>query len=134
MKHIIYITLVLIFSCNKENTDDEQETLIGKWQLIETCGGDGGGNWICDDVVDGYILQFNDDNTFTKQGNFLGDCFFGSFTYDDINLTSFYTNEECASINEVFIINYEFIEKKLSLNYMCDEGCSDIFKRINIDE
>ncbi len=76
MKSILYLTLslVLVISCNKDNANNNEEALIGKWQVIEYCENTGAGDWTCRDIENGSIVDFNKNGIFTyNEGNNMDD-------------------------------------------------------------
>jgi len=77
MKNLFHISLIvlLILSCSKENED--KNSLIGQWQLVEECLSDGE-SWGCTDVENGYTIEFNKNETFSfNESN--PNCLTGSF-------------------------------------------------------
>lgn len=142
MKTIIYviIPIIILLACSKETTNNK--TIIGKWQMVELClsdGGSGGGSIDCGQIENGYTFQFNVDGTFTKQDE-LSICSNGVFTFNNTDVFLEYINDVgCPLIGDTYILDYKFVEEKLSLspseeNNNCDEGCEERFKRITIEE
>lgn len=143
MKNIINFVLqfLVIMGCSKDNTDDNN-SILGKWQMVELClsdGSTGNNSTDCVQTENGYTFQFNEDGTFTKQDN-LSICSNGVFTFNNTDIFLEYINEiGCPLIGDAYILDYKFLEQKLSLipseeNNTCDEGCEERFKRIPIEE
>ena len=65
MKNLIYLTMLLLLfmGCSKDNSNEE-EAIIGKWQIIESCYNVGDGTWGCTDIENGKTVRFNEDGTF----------------------------------------------------------------------
>ncbi len=140
MKSILYLTLslVLVISCNKDNANNNEEALIGKWQVIEYCENTGAGDWTCRDIENGSIVDFNKNGIFTYNEGNNTECLTGSFTFNNTNLTLQFNSNLCSENDGIVIYIYTFIENKLQLrpsieNLYCDEGCYEVFKKINSD-
>ncbi|MFK5982173.1 MAG: hypothetical protein QM499_04590 [Flavobacteriaceae bacterium] len=136
MKNILYVsvTVLLFFSCSKDNSNEEDSTIFGKWQLVEYCGSDGA-SWFCSDIVDGYKVSFNEDGTFSFSEGITG-CLIGTYTYNNEKITLQYESNACSGTEGVFIYNYSFIDNSLKLtasgeNITCIEGCEERFNKIS---
>jgi len=126
----IYLILIALLgfqtSCTKSETIDEnQDRLIGKWQLVEIFGSDGGeGNWSI--VENGYFYQFKEN---------------GVLESNRFNCNGNYTLEENLEFNLLISFNcdenqfqdyhkFEFEEENLIIwDEGCIEGCAGKFKR-----
>tara|TARA_R110000787_G_scaffold96803_4_gene200344 strand:- start:2357 stop:2806 length:450 start_codon:yes stop_codon:yes gene_type:complete len=136
---IFIIALVLFFfACSKNNTEDNI-SIIGKWQLIEYCEDNGGGTLGCVDVENGLVYNFNDNGTFSVSST-LSTCLNGTFTNNTTYIFLEYSNNEnCSLSDDVYILDYIFIDEKLKLeasveNQNCDEECFGRYKNITIEE
>ncbi len=135
MKNIIIILMACTLSigCSKETKEVIEDSLIGKWQLIETCEGGTPSGWACNPVEDGLILNFKSNNSFTKEGGLLGNCNLGTYTYNNTTIILIYTNSECGNVNEPIERIFTFENKNLVLSPLtglCPEGCTSRYKKI----
>ncbi|MBI6117261.1 hypothetical protein [Salegentibacter maritimus] len=141
MKNIILLISLAttIISCSQNDEDDPiEETIYGTWKLIETYNGSGANNSQWKTIDDGYIYTFKKDNTFSS--NRFNECSEGTFEINDSNLILKFN---CIEFNTgiepspgVFIENYAFGENYLFLTptYLnCDEGCSNKFEKIKLN-
>ncbi len=136
MKNIIYmlVSFTILLGCSKDN-EENKDSIIGKWQLIEYCENIGDGTWGCTVIENGLIYYFKENGTFT-QSNTSNSCIYGTFTYDSTSIVLDYKEEEeCSLIDEYYILDYTFVESRLKLtlseeNNTCDEGCYEIFKKV----
>ena len=136
MKNLFYLTvlLLLFMGCSKDNSNDEEEAIVGKWQIIESCYGIGDGTWGCTDIENGNTIRFNEGGTFNyNNGN--NECLTGSYTFNSFEITLQYNNNECNANDGVASYKYSFIENNLKLeNLFCVEGCYEVHKRIDLEE
>ena len=135
MKNLIYLTMLLLLfmGCSKDNSNEE-EAIIGNWQIIESCYNAGDGTWGCTDIENGNMVRFNEDGTFNfSEGN--NECLTGSYTFNNLEINLQFNNKECNANDGVANYKYSFIENNLKLeNLFCVEGCYEIHKRIALEE
>lgn len=132
---LVFISILLILSCN--NDDDTQindNSIIGTWKLIEVYGNDGAnGQWT--DVDNGFTYTFKNDGSFTSTR--FSECLYGTYVISESSLSLDFGCENFSTGIEspegTFIESYRFEEGKLYLSptYLsCDEGCSYKFSKI----
>jgi len=73
------ILLVLILSCSSQDSNDHQkeESIIGKWQLIEVLEGYPTQSEI---IENGYVYTFKTDGSFTTNKFVLAECESGNYS------------------------------------------------------
>lgn len=135
MKNLILIMIVLISSCSKNETIEQEDELKGTWKLIERYGSDAGNISQWHPVENGYTYTFNSNGTYSSTR--FSECSTGDYTFTASTLTLAY---DCENFNtgienspEAFIENYVFENRKIILTptYLnCDEGCSYKFRKI----
>jgi hypothetical protein len=137
---IFIIALVLFFfACSKDNTDDNN-SIIGKWQLIEYCEDNGGSGSIdCGQIENGYTVQFYENDVFIFVGVNNNNCTTGTYTSNNTKLFLQFENDICSDDEGLFVYLYSFLGNDLELtpsneNLICDEACFEIFKRIPNEE
>ena len=141
MNNLFFILLIGFFSMSCHITDNKQEdTIFGKWKLIETYDdpGDGSGDWIVVSDDDSYTYQFNSDFTYIYNRNENNSNIMGTYKLKpDDNI-----NDEKVYILTIKRDGFD-TESKLSLHfddeyliidgtpYGCDESCAEKFIRID---
>lgn len=130
MKSIYFILPILIgiqFSCTKtEKNDNDQNSLLSKWKLIEWYSSDGGeGSW--QTIEDGFYYQFNENNTVESD---LYNCI-GSYSIHDNMEFNLFISFQCETSQVQGHHKIIFEGDYLLLWSDCDEGCGGKFKRIN---
>lgn len=124
------LILVLMFVGCKEKpiTVNTQISLIGKWNHYQSKSGNGGGKVYTTNALKGYSLEFYKDKKFSQTENNVK--FLGNFEVKNDRLYLTFLPQDST-----FIYDFELTSKTLTLNpidengsYICDEGCSDIFK------
>jgi hypothetical protein len=134
MKHIWIGILVLfaLYSCDTENDLPFQltaEGLIGTWEHYQSQGNTGGGDYWTPYEASGRTITFLPGGKFRSVDYFV--CGEGDYTVADRTVTFLFDCEE-----EVPDLNYSLGVKEGDLvlspgpPYMCIEGCSYIFKKI----
>ncbi len=122
MKNMIYLFIsILLFACSD---DENVNTVIGSWQLVENYGSDGNAapHWY--PVEDGFIY------TFTNNGIINSSEYECSGTFDYNSSENITINFDCpdmsfnGSFDIVFENNYLILTPNPS---SCDEGCSEKF-------
>ena len=115
--------LAALSSCGFAQTE---LSIIGRWKLTENHGNDGAHDYVIQ-VRDGNILIFEKDEVVRdKDGNV------GNYKYDGKKLSTTF-----ADGTRHFIVYHDQDPTKLSLipvdenyDYICDEGCSSLYRRI----
>jgi len=127
MKTLKIITLVLVtlLSCSNEKSinDPKQDSIIGKWQLIEI---EGGFPTQIEIIENGEIISFNSNLSYS---NSTYDCNDGSYSMNNefINILI-----PCLTSEEL-IYRFSFDNNDLlfdSYPSTCIEGCSHKYKKI----
>jgi len=137
MKNLILIFSILISltSCNSDDTNKQESTVIGNWKLIETYGSDGGNNPQWNSVANGYTYTFNQNGSFTS--NRFSECSEGNYSILANNLTldygcsNFDTGIETPAGTFVEKLVFENENLILTPTYLaCIEGCAFKFEKI----
>ena len=141
MKNPISFTLIgflsLIFSgCSTDDNKMEEENfLLGSWQLVQAYSNPGAGAGEWNYVEDGYIYSFSETGEFSSTR--FQDCTTGSFTSEfSLLVLDFGCDGFSAGIEDpegVFVEKYNFEGQFLVLTptYLsCDEGCGFKFRKI----
>ncbi len=130
MKYYIVILFFVLFACNKSS--EQANKLIGKWKLIEIYNdpGDGNGVWLKASDENTYTYQFNNDNTFSKDGS-NNDC--DGVYLIDYRLEQYYiltlTCHKNLEITSIFYFNNGYLIIDGAPNN-CDESCAEKFVRV----
>ncbi|QCX38170.1 lipocalin family protein [Aureibaculum algae] len=133
---IFCLVVISFFGCsNNDNEVNQEKSIIGTWQLVETYQSAGGpGNW--SSVDNGYKYTFLDNRTFSS--NRFSECTYGTYSIESNVLTLIYGCEGFTTGIEnsagVFIEKINFESKYLFINptyIFCVEGCAYKFKKIN---
>jgi len=120
-------------SCDKEENlpfELTDEGLLGKWELYQYQGNTGGGDYRTDYEPTGKTITFLSNGKLSSVDFF--ECNDGDYQVTDAIITVLFDCEE-----EVFEKSYSMIKENGDLvispraPYMCIEGCSYIFKKIN---
>ena len=137
MKSLIFIVGIIIscHSCSQNNESEvEDNSIIGTWKLVEVYSSDGGSNPKWNKIENGYVYIFKSDNSFTS--NRFSECETGSFTFSQTQLILTYNCPDFSTGIEypagTFIENYsknngEIILKPTYLT--CIEGCGYKFRK-----
>ncbi len=140
MKNIIYmlVSFTILLGCSKDN-DENKDSIIGKWQLIEYCEDNGGGTLGCEQIEDGYTIQFYDNDEFVFIGVNNTNCTTGTYIFDGTKVFLQFDNDVCSDNEGLFIYLYSFVGNDLKLtpsteNLICDEICYEVFKKIQNEE
>ena len=142
MKRMIFLfVLILSFlACsNNDDENNENQSIIGTWELVEKYGSSAGGDFQWMPVEDGYYY------TFSKNGNFssnrFSECQTGNYSLTDTQLILDYSCEGFTTGIETpegtFVENYRLKDNLLFLSptYLnCDEGCEYKFEKVNEDK
>jgi hypothetical protein len=132
MKYIWILVLVIFSSCNREDDQPFEltaEGLIGTWEHYQSQGNTGGGDYWTPYEASGRTITFFPDGKFSAVDYF--GCTEGEFTVADKSVTFFFDCEE-----EIPDLTYALGKKESDLvlsliaPYICIEGCSYIFKKI----
>ncbi len=126
MKYILRIILPIILICISCDEDDaqnnqDQNSIVGRWQLVEQYADDGGGNGTWQPITDGKIVIINDDGTWS--------CNYPICNSEaTVTSNSNYTATEFISTD--CTVSYDFSNDTLDLLYTCIEPCTGRFRRI----
>ena len=115
----------LFLSCNKENAQKHNYSLIGKWKRVETYINPGnGGSWKPDHSNPPVTIEFTEDGRFISNSALYSG--FTGYTIKPDNTIEFtpavngFTRDFYYSFNS---------DTQLSLTFACIEGCGDRFVR-----
>ena len=133
---ILFFSIIFsITSCNSDDTNKQDNNIIGTWKLIETYGSDGGNNPQWTLVNNGYMYTFNENGSFTS--NRFSECSEGNYSISANNLTLDYS---CSNFDTgiettagTFLEEYSFEGTNIILTptYLtCIEGCKFKFQKI----
>ena len=136
LKYGIASMLVMsLFSCNDEDDINQNQSLIGTWQMVEIYRSVGGpGSW--SSVENGYTYTFLDDGNFSSD-RFDG-CGSGTYSVESNKLILNYGCDGFTAGVEIpegtFIEEINFESGYLTINptyVICIEGCEFKFQKIN---
>ena len=137
MKNLILIfsILIIFINCANDDTNKQENSIIGTWKLIETYGSDGGSNPQWSTITNGYSYTFNQSGNFTS--NRFSECSEGKYSISGDDLILDYgCNGFTTSIENpegTFIEKFIFERGNLILTptYLtCIEGCGYKFQKI----
>lgn len=113
----------LLPSCSGDNGNNQVNSLIGEWQMIERY--DGGSPQPVQHAENGKTIVFNGSGTFTD--SFLENCS-GTYSLSGDTIT---IKRSCKLENEQYRFGHENGRLRLmAIPSTCDEGCYEIYKRI----
>jgi len=120
---LIILSIALLISCNKNNENE----LIGKWELIEVLSDPGDGTGTFTKVSSKKTIKFNNDNVISSNGSL---CTISTeskqSTSGTYSLTdSTYKSDDCADFNYHFKIENDI----LIITYQCIEACQAKYKK-----
>ncbi len=133
MKKLLAIVLLfsLILACNNDDNANANVSLVGTWKLTETLvdPGDGSGTFI--PVQSNKTVTFNNNETFTSNGNM---C---NLTLETAVMTSrnystsgnYFTSADCLSEEHQY--NFTKTGNTLIVEYPCFEPCLAKFVKVN---
>jgi hypothetical protein len=125
MKKLIYsfMTVGLISACYK---GDAENTLVGKYQLIEVLADPGDGSGVFKPVTSNKVLEFKQNNSVHVNGYFCtmstetGQTYKGVYSLVDSTITM-----DSCSYDLTFKVN----GAELIINYPCFEPCQVKYKK-----
>lgn len=125
---VVLFTGLLVLSCSK-NSSNEVE-LIGKWQLVEIYADPGDGSGTFETVESDKEIEFLSNNTVVSNGalctmGMSSDQTTGSYDPE----SSYIEPQDCSGSN--VRINYQIVDSKLQLRYMCIEACVEKYVKVN---
>lgn len=132
---LIFISAFVVLGCNNDDeTQIQDNNIIGTWKLIEVYENDGGvGEWT--NVENGFTYTFKNEGSFTSTR--FPECSFGTYMISESTLSLVFGCEDFSAGIEspegTFIESYTFEGGKLYLSpkYLsCDEGCSYKFAKV----
>ena len=134
MKKLIFIltTLISLSSCH---IDDNDNSIIGTWYLIEIYSSDGGSNAQWTSATNSYIYQFMENGSFIS--NRFSECTTGTYTIENDKLilnfgcegfTTGIESPQGTFIEQMRFENGYLILKPTYLN--CIEGCGWKFNKL----
>ena len=142
MKKYISISLLLtivLFACNdNEIVEVDESTIIGEWKLTETSFSIGGPEQITNDIENGVVFVFSEDNNFTSTR--FEECSTGEYAfnieenelilnYNCSDFSSSFENENGEIIYGVRFNNSNEFSLSPRTGAICTEGCSSIYTR-----
>ena len=128
-----FIFLIAFSSCDKEGSlpfELSEEGIIGEWELYQYQGNTGASEYRTPYEPSGKTI------TFLPEGKLMSEEFFGctngEYQVTDRNLTVFFDCEGDVP-EKSYLLKRENADLVMlpKAPYMCIEGCSYIFKRIN---
>jgi hypothetical protein len=132
MKAIAVFLMIygILFSCNKNNKDKEDDDIIGTWRLIEVLADPGDGSGTFYNVESNKILEFHDDGTVTSNGTLCDmsieadEATSGTYSLSD----STFSSTDC--INPALKYKFDLIDSYLVIIYPCIEPCQAKFRKV----
>ena len=124
---ILFISYVLLISCQSDNSTLQTFELIGDWKLVEVLSdpGDGSGSFVSVDSEK--TMTFLRDGTLTSNGSLCGIEFTSLVPSSGVySLTdSTYTTADCGGSDTSY--DFEQFENILIVSYPCIETCQSKF-------
>lgn len=124
---ILFISYVLLISCQSDNSTLQKFELIGDWKLVEVLSdpGDGTGSFVSVDSEK--TMTFLSDGTLTSNGSLCGIEFTSLVPTSGVySLTdSTYTTNDCGPSGIKY--TFEKYENTLIVSYPCIEDCKSMF-------
>lgn len=123
----LMISLLLVFSCDKDETEDAN--LVGRWELIEVLADPGDGSGTFQNVSSDKYLEFNADSTITSNGQICdmtltsSQSSSGTYSLLDSTLTSSACNDSTMKIK------FSVQGSNLIVYYPCIEACQAKFEK-----
>ncbi|WP_217900268.1 lipocalin family protein [Lutibacter agarilyticus] len=130
------IFTILLIGCDNDDSNDNEKSIVGTWQLIEIYSdiGDGKGKW--NSIENGYKYEFDSENRFTSDR--FSECQSGTYTLNENELILDYDCDGFTAGIETpegtFVERITFESDKLIINptyLMCVEGCEWKFQKID---
>lgn len=122
--------LTILFFLNISCENNERNTVVGVWELSESKTSNGAKFNKNNDFE--YLISFSKDSIYTQSLN--GKIFSGIYRISHENVLELIN----PSINDTVLYSYRFEKERLILDeidkkgsFICDEGCSKIFEKIN---
>ena len=123
MKYLPVLFLMVSYSCSEPEVENNNP-LLGEWQLIEILSDPGNGSGVFVPVESDKYLLFNSDNVVNTNGSFcrfghgdVGDNDSGEYSIE----TNMITPVDC--LFDFGGIRFELNDSVLELSYLCDEAC-----------
>ncbi len=119
----IFILVGILFSCNNNEEEKTNTTLIGNWKLIEILADPGDGSGTFSSIESKKTITFKNDGTITSNGMLCNMSIntnnITSGTYDVYEST--FNSPDCSNPD----YKYTFQQNKniLIINYPCIEPC-----------
>ncbi len=126
--NLFIVMVILLVSCSNDN--DEDITLIGKWELVARLADPGDGSGTFTPITSDQWIQFNDDQTVLSNVSL---CQFGSNDTEGGEGTYAVEDSRIRPIGCDFdgtTIKFEQEGNSLILHYICIEGCSEMYRKI----
>lgn len=123
MRIFLFVLLIALAGCHKEEFKKHNYNLVGKWKRIESYINPGnGGSWQKDQTSPPLIIEFTADGKLISNSDF-----YSNFT--GYKLTAGNTIEFSPPLNGTTrAVYYSFnTDTELTLTYACIEGCGDRF-------
>lgn len=127
---ILFVSYVLLISCQSENSTLQKFELIGDWKLVEVLSDPGNGTGSFVSVDSEKTMTFLSDGTLTSNGSLCSLDYTTliptSGVYSLIDST--YTTNDCG--NSGIQYTFEQHENTLIVSYPCIEACQSMFIKI----
>lgn len=120
----------LFISCSKDDDENnvENDTLIGKWELVENLSDPGDGSGVFEVVESDKTIEFFADSTVVSNGSL---CYNNieadgesSGTYTETEISS----DDCESVG--IPISFEWMDDTLIISYPCFEACQAKYSKV----
>lgn len=128
IKLLISLVFLNLISCNKSDTVNTPNTLVGTWKYSEMYADPGNGSGVFTPVTSNKTLTFDANGTVTSNGSLcdMSTASNASSTGTYTATTNTINPNSCPSSN----IIYEFSGTSLILNYPCIEPCKAKFVKV----
>ncbi len=130
MKKILFILgLVICISCDNEDDENTDSTLIGEWKLIEVLVDPGDGSGTFQSVESNKVIEFKDDGTITSNGTICNmsvesdSSTSGTYSLTDSTIYS------AGCLDHVIDIWFELDGSDLIIYYPCIEACGAKYRK-----
>src|SRR5699024_9416498 len=101
--------LLSLTGCSHDDTNIQENNLLGTWKLIETYGSDGGSNPQWTTVSNGYTYTFGDD------GTLISDRFTCNGSYTLLSQNQVKISFDCTDSQFNLVYNFTFKNQNLIL-------------------
>ena len=120
---IILPIILIVTSCDEDDAQNNQDqnSIVGTWQLVEQYADDGSGNGSWEPVANGKVVTINADGTWSCNNPICNSA--ATVTSSGTYTTTQFISTDCT-------VSYNFNGDTLDLLYICIEPCTGRFQRL----